>query len=70
MVDGPGWELCFQEVPGAKVSRNRLHFDVVASDAVGEARRLCEIGASVSELFDDHAVMIDPEGNEFCVYGS
>jgi hypothetical protein len=27
-----------------------------------------QLGASVQAEYDDHTVLLDPEGNEFCVF--
>lgn len=66
-LDGDGPTLFFQEVPESKVVKNRLHLDVACADRVGEVERLASLGASVLASFDDHTVMADPEGNEFCL---
>jgi len=64
--DGRG--LFFQRVPEAKVVKNRVHLDLVADGSrVPEVERLTGLGASVFETFDRWTVMLDPEGNEFCV---
>jgi hypothetical protein len=59
--------MWFNRVPEPK-AKNRLHFDLrpvgTLDDEVG---RLTSLGASVAERFEDHVVMSDPEGNEFCV---
>jgi hypothetical protein len=70
MVDGPGPELCCQQVPEGKVAKNRVHLDIVSSDRGAEVARLVALGASVGEEFDDHTMLRDPEGNEFCVFDS
>lgn len=66
-VDGPGPTLFFQKTETIKHSRNRVHLDVVGGDRVSEVERLVELGASVREARSDHTMMLDPEGNEFCV---
>ena len=68
-VDGPGPSLCFQQVPEPKTVKNRLHLDLAVVDRRAEADRLIALGASVGAEFDDHTLMLDPEGNEFCLYG-
>ncbi|HEY9290523.1 MAG TPA: VOC family protein [Microlunatus sp.] len=60
--------LWFQRVPEPKTVKNRLHPDVFADDLTAEAERLSELGARLLQVFDDHALMADPEGNEFCLY--
>ncbi len=66
-VDGPGPTLFFQQVQEPKNERNRLHLDVEASDRSAEVKRLLELGAAVRDEHEDLTVMLDPEGNEFCV---
>lgn len=70
MVDGPGPEYCFQEVPEPKQTKNRVHLEVYADDLAGEVERLRGLGASVYAKFEGRTVMQDPEGNEFCVVES
>jgi hypothetical protein len=66
-VDGPGPTIFFQQVPGERPARNRLHFDLVGEDRATEIARLRALGASTREERRDHTVMLDPEGNTFCV---
>lgn len=66
-VDGPGPTLFFQQVPGAKVGKNRVHLDLVGASRPAEVARLRAAGASVFEEHERWTVMLDPEGNEFCV---
>lgn len=66
-LDGVGPTLFFQEVPESKTAKNRLHLDLSSRDRLAEVERLASLGASVLAGFDDHTVMADPEGNEFCV---
>jgi len=68
MVDGPGPTLCFQKMPGRTTGRNPLHLDLVAANRNREIELLCELGAHVREEHDDHATLLDPEGNPFCVF--
>jgi Glyoxalase-like domain len=67
LVDGPGPTLCFQEMPGRKTARSRVHLDVAAPDRRREVARLTALGASVVRETERYTVMQDPEGNEFCV---
>ncbi len=68
---GTGLPLLLQRVPEDKIVKNRVHLDLAATDMVGEVTRLRGLGASVmrevSEMGARWTVMIDPEGNEFCV---
>jgi hypothetical protein len=66
MVDEPGPSLCFQLTFEPKTTRNRMHLDIAASRGP-EVARLTELGARVRDQHDGFTVMLDPEGNEFCV---
>jgi hypothetical protein len=66
-VDGPGPMLWFQETGSAKTERNRVHLDVAGAARSAEVARLCALGATIRTERADHTVMLDPEGNEFCV---
>jgi hypothetical protein len=67
----PAW--LFAQVPEGKSAKNRVHLDLAAGDADGEAEidRLVGLGAKrVAEHDEGGArwtVLADPEGNEFCV---
>jgi Glyoxalase-like domain len=67
MVDGPGASLCFQQVKETKRGKNRVHLDLRSEDRRVEVQRLVELGATVHADYEGHTVMLDPEGNEFCV---
>jgi len=58
--------LCFQRVPEAKVVKNRVHLDVIGPAT--ELDRLIALGAERSADGDEWTVMLDPEGNEFCLF--
>ena len=67
--------LFFTEVPEEKAVKNRLHLDVVAESTIAdEIDRLASLGASLRNWAEGDgttwAVMLDPEGNEFCVMPS
>ena len=66
-VDGPGPTLFFQETSAEKTGRNRLHLDLVGGPRQDEVERLCALGARVRDEHDTYSVLLDPEGNEFCV---
>jgi hypothetical protein len=70
MVDGPGPGLCFQQVPEGKTAKNRVHLDVTTTDRAGEVARLEALGATLGGVFENWTMMLDPEGNEFCVCDS
>ncbi|WP_064695981.1 VOC family protein [Rhizobium aegyptiacum] len=67
MVDGPGTRLCFHLRQGERPARNRVHFDIAASDRKEEVDRLLALGASFVRETDAYTVLNDPEGNNFCV---
>jgi len=69
MVNGPTGapRIYFQLVPEPKQVKNRVHLDVQGDDHEAEAARIVEAGARVLRTFDDHIIMSDPEGNEFCL---
>ncbi|MFI5796591.1 VOC family protein [Streptomyces sp. NPDC051677] len=72
LIAGAG--LLFVTVPETKSKKNRIHLDIQPQDRTRdeEVERLLALGAT---LVDDHrkpdgtgwAVLVDPEGNEFCV---
>ena len=78
---GVGPRLLFHRVPEGKVVKNRLHFDINVGGALrgGErqqvvrehAATLVAAGATLVEERQDEfswwMVLIDPEGNEFCL---
>ncbi|MDT0309151.1 VOC family protein [Streptomyces sp. DSM 44917] len=71
---GHGRRLLFQDVPEPKKVKNRLHLDVHAApgEREREVARLERLGATVSRTVDQGpagswTIMLDPEGNEFCV---
>jgi predicted enzyme related to lactoylglutathione lyase len=69
--DGVGPRIWFQPVAEPKPGKNRWHLDVKAADMDAEVERLVGLGATKVDLFrkpgDSFTVMLDPEGNEFCV---
>ncbi len=80
--DGAGPRLLFLRVPEGKAGKNRVHLDlhVVAPGTSMEERRaalatrageLTALGAGevgpVEEYGQYWIVMVDPEGNEFCI---
>ncbi len=80
---GTGPRVYFQQVPESKAGKNRLHLDLGYSGGPSmsveerrpieraEADRLIALGATevgeVEEMGGVWIVMLDPEGNEFCV---
>ena len=67
--DGPTW--MFLKVPEGKTTKNRLHLDLATDDAEGTVSRLVSLGAThvadKAEWGMQWTVMLDIEGNEFCV---
>lgn len=66
-VDGPGPTLFFQQTEAPKIARNRIHLDLAAESRPCEIERLTSLGATVRDSHATFTVMLDPEGNEFCV---
>jgi len=70
-VEPAGWggpSIWFVRVPEHKTVKNRQYFDLrpMASHEV-EVDRLVSLGACVVRDDGELTVMVDPEGNEFCV---
>ena len=65
-VDGPGPVLFFQQ-RRPEASRGPVHLDLEAADRPAEVARLVALGASLRDEHEGHAVLLDPEGNAFCV---
>lgn len=81
---GVGQRLFFQRVPEGKVVKNRVHLDInprtdrkaTPDEIDAEKDRIVALGATVDHLHDAewgglreyHYVMLDPEGNEFCIH--
>ena len=65
--------LLLQRVNEPKAGKNRMHLDIQTTDLEAEVGRLEALGAKRLEDGDffEHncrwVVMLDPEGNEFCV---
>jgi catechol 2,3-dioxygenase-like lactoylglutathione lyase family enzyme len=64
--------LFFVEVAEEKIVKNRLHLDLQADDELeAEVERLEELGGRIRNWAEEDGgvwcVMLDPEGNEFCV---
>ncbi len=67
IVDGPTFEVCFQEVATLTDSKRTVHLDISTPDRPLERGRLVSLGASIVQEFDRHTWMRDPEGNDFCI---
>ncbi|MBB5630595.1 VOC family protein [Sphaerisporangium krabiense] len=62
--------LIFVPVPEGKQVKNRLHLDFRPKDQKAEVERLLALGArpaDVGQGDERWVVLVDPEGNEFCV---
>ena len=73
-TDGTRFIIVFVGVPQPKSWKNRLHFELVSESQAHQAEmvdRLLSLGARHVDIGQveaaDHAVLADPEGNEFCV---
>ena len=70
---GDSMGIDFVVVPdGPKTAKNRLHLDVNATDRDqgAELQRLLELGAKEVDIGQGDVswhVLVDPEGNEFCL---
>ena len=70
--NGVGWRVIFLVVPEGKSVKNRLHLDLrPAGSMADEIERVMALGATrhryVAEEGSFWTVMLDPEGNEFCI---
>ncbi len=56
-------------MPEPKTVKNRVHIDLRADDPSAEVARLVSLGATVApdQRNDGLVVLLDPEGNEFCL---
>ncbi len=67
ILDGPMFEVCFQEVAALTGGKRALHLDISTPERALERDRLRSLGASIVEEFHGHTWMRDPEGNDFCI---
>lgn len=70
--DGGLHHLTFQRVSEPKQGKNRAHLDLFVDSLDNEVARLSKIGGQIVEEHDEEGgyrttIMVDPEGNEFCV---
>ncbi len=75
-TDGTRFQILFLPVPEKKEGRNRLHLDLTTTsidDQEATVAGLLELGGRHIDVGqrpdEDHVVLADPEGNEFCVIG-
>jgi len=63
--------LLFWRVPEPKTAKSRMHVDLATKDPDTEIDRLVALGATKVEARQGNGaswtVMLDPEGNEFCI---
>jgi hypothetical protein len=63
--------ILFWRVPEPKAAKSRMHVDLAAESPQEEIERLIGLGAQKVEYRGANGrswtVMLDPEGNEFCV---
>lgn len=68
---GIGPRLLFFRVPESKVTKNRVHLDIRVRDRSAAEEQYVALGAqrirAVTEHGQSWTVMMDPEGNEFCI---
>jgi predicted enzyme related to lactoylglutathione lyase len=69
-IDG-GPALAFQQVPETKAGKNRVHVDLTVDDLDRASAQVERLGGTViGDVEEDGVavrVVIDPEGNEFCL---
>jgi hypothetical protein len=81
--EGSGPRIFFQKMETPKLGKNRLHVDINASEGAqvpierrkeqvaARVQRLLALGARQQSVWEENGeywiVMLDPEGNEFCV---
>jgi hypothetical protein len=68
--DGGHPRIFFTRVPEPKLVKNRVHLDLDADDPDAELARLTALGAVLVAEHEDHVLLADPEGNEFCLMRS
>jgi predicted enzyme related to lactoylglutathione lyase len=71
-ADDTGLRIGFQRVPESKQVKNRVHLDVLAPDLEASTAAAIAIGARrqggvVLEEDGAFQILLDPEGNEFCL---
>ena len=70
--EGKGVSLYLQAVPEARLTKNRVHLDLVSPTFAADVERLVGLGAAEMRQLEENgirwAVLEDPEGNVFCVF--
>ncbi len=63
--------ILFWKVPEPKTAKSRMHVDLAAKDPQDEMARIEALGGQKVEYREGNGaswtVMLDPEGNEFCI---
>jgi hypothetical protein len=63
--------ILFWKVPEPRTTKNRMHVDLASKAPDEEIERLVSLGATRVERREGNGrswtVMLDPEGNEFCI---
>jgi hypothetical protein len=63
--------ILFLQVPEPKTAKSRMHVDLATRNPEAEIERLVGLGATKVEYREGNGtswtVMLDPEGNEFCI---
>ena len=63
--------ILFFKVPEPKTAKSRMHVDLATRDPASEVERLVQLGATKIDDREGNGtswtVMLDPEGNEFCI---
>jgi predicted enzyme related to lactoylglutathione lyase len=63
--------ILFWRVPEPKTVKSRMHVDLASKDPEAAIARIVELGGQAVEHRAGHGaswtVMLDPEGNEFCI---
>ncbi len=66
--------VSLNQIPKNVKGRIRLHLDLYADDGEGEVERLLKMGATLYPRTykpdEDFRILVDPEGNHFCVVAS
>jgi predicted enzyme related to lactoylglutathione lyase len=70
-----GFVIGFQQVPEPKIVKNRMHVDVMVKDLDEGAAKVEALGGRWAEPGTTRDIegflwrcLLDPEGNEFCIY--
>ncbi len=75
--DETGFRLVFVAAPQPKTTKNQAHLDLTSATAATQQEtvtRALDLGARHIDIGqrpeEEHVVLADPEGNEFCVIGA